>query len=58
MILYLLENGSIWTPSKLTEIVTDMIDQLNIPDPTAYSNYSIRIGATSLGYQQGIDILK
>ncbi len=52
------KNGSIWRPSKLTEIVSDMIDQLNIPDPTAYSNYSIRIGATSLGYQQGIDLLK
>ncbi len=52
------KNGSVWKPYQLTGIISNMIETLNIPDPTAYSNYSIRIGATSLAYQQRIDLLK
>ena len=38
--LFVGENGSIWRPSKLTEIVKDLIHFVNMPNPQNYASYS------------------
>ena len=51
-------NGSVWKPTKLTMIMKQFVNFIKVPHPESYVPYSIRIGATSLCYQQEIEMLK
>ncbi len=50
--------GSIWRPSKLTDIINELVVVIGMKNSDKYTSYSLRIGATSLCNQQEIDILK
>lgn len=52
------ENGVIWRPSKLTDLMKEFTAFINMPNKECYPPYSLRIGATSLCYQQEVDMLK
>ena len=51
-------SGAIWRPAMIGSIVKDVININNIPEPSNYASYSVRIGATTLANLQGINLLK
>eukprot|EP01084_Bolivina_argentea_P049177 90479_1 len=52
------ENGAIWRPEKLNEIVKDLAVKLKLKNQDRYRGYSIKVGAVSLCRQQDLDMLK
>ena len=56
--VFVSDEGAIWRPDKLTQIMKEFGAILKLPHPQQVVPYSLRIGATSLANQQQIEILK